>query len=108
MTKEEILAIEAGIRIDGLVAQNIMGGLIAIENTPPYSADISAAWQVVEKMREEWDTVKVICDSHSDWFIELFKKVGDKWDEVIEFRSHIACMSAPEAICKAALLAKQS
>jgi hypothetical protein len=74
MKKEEILAMEAGRELDVLVAEHVMGwydislmtntsnnftnyqgitpGIYSRRKIKNYSTDISATWEVVEKMRE--------------------------------------------------------
>lgn len=69
--------------------------------TPPFSTDISVAWQVVEKMAETWPDVSI---SKSRWtqnagYYEcLFEKTEDD-------RFFTEANTAPMAICLAALLA---
>lgn len=135
MTKEEIMTIEAGEELDRLVATEVMGEPIP-EFTPedaldlqlagspvkspqgnwrclckydegdiptwrpvPYSTDISAAWLVAEKMITEY----------GDFIIDYDKSYnGGRWSAGVD-KLRVAAMAktAPEAICKAALLAKQ-
>lgn len=75
----------------------------------PVSTDISAAWQVIEKLAEEWTksnnpiSVEVIYDCGAyECKIETFN--GD-WNSPIFSGSY---NTAPEAICKAALLIKEA
>jgi len=95
MTRDEILAMKPGRELDALIAEKVMGwswGIIG-DLIPAYSTDISAAWEVVEEMGDclhlrqhgeqgEWEA----------WFCGYpnSKAHGE---------------TAPEAICKAALLA---
>ena len=144
MTKEEILAMEAGKELDTLVAEKIMnhpmpdfipedaldlylsGRAIHYDSwtcvclydegdTPkwvpdPYSTDISAAWQVVEKLTEEWTKgnkpisidVSYDCGAY-EAKIETWDEDKCDWNEPIFSGAYDA---APEAICKAALIAK--
>lgn len=63
-----------------------------------YSSDISAAWEVVERLRKQGLFIKMI-DCHAFVkvkFYELTIKYAKEWVEVRD---------VPEAICKAALLA---
>lgn len=127
MTKGEVLAMETGIELDNLVIQEIMhhiwddgerprckicgvwkdfaelGYRLAIPQyfgceCGDYSTGISAAWQVVEKMRE------------LDYMFSLANYDNYKLEYQAKFynpaSSHYAVGPAPEAICKAALLAK--
>lgn len=101
MTKEEILAMEAGGKLDRLIEQEIMGGSALIERILPYhySKGISAAWRVVEKM----DTLGYWCHIHSFptrmWSVRFAPPISGEGQSV-------DCPSVEEAICKAALLAK--
>ena len=65
---------------------------------PFYSTDISAAWEVVEKMVKEYgDFVIDYDDSYN----------GGQWSASVDkLRVAALAKTAPEAICKAALLAK--
>lgn len=68
------------------------------EELPYYSTNISAAWQVVERMRE------------LDYLFSLTNYDNYKLEYQARFynrtSSHSGFGAAPEAICKAALLAK--
>lgn len=126
MTKEEILAMEAGRKLDKLVHEDVMKqcwhdwvaeqsdsnvtGVICSKcrskpiyaqgmvNYPLYSIDISAAWQVVEKMEElGWGFTLVTSDRVARCFPLSFNKPSSKW---------VIGKKIPEAICKAALIAK--
>lgn len=108
MTREEILTMEPGRELDALIEQHVFGKRvewIQDEVTDPYpivpaeygyivenySSDISAAWEVVEKRNRwfslQWNGLEYVCEIG----IDAPCKIGAK--------------SAPEAICKAALLA---
>ena len=70
----------------------------------PYSSDIAAAWEVAEKMAEQWPDFSVgsgwIKGNDGNWSVSWgFDGHGWEWTE--------PCESAPLAICKAALLAVQ-
>ena len=120
MTKEEILKMAAGNKLDAQIARGIFGKQIANDGIwkeyvlgrgrltdasgkfdlillEPYSTDISAAWQVVEKIR----TIDTYIEISNGWQPEQFWRVKltpegiDAWGRTL-----------PEAICKAALLAK--
>ena len=117
LTREEILAMDNWRKLDGLVADKVMG-FDMVEDTLPqlpkyylpeyertiqrdvplYSSDISAAWEVVDKMNER--------DEHS-LALEFYpneKEWGADFDE-FAVSSQAVSKTAPEAICKAALLA---
>jgi len=130
MTKEEILAMEAGQELDVLVAEEIFGievewdyalwdvdkqcgklpfrkgaprtvlGPMAhsVSNTiPGYSIDISAAWQVIEKMR----TLDTYIEIGNGWQPEEYWWVRLKPEEIYAWGKIL-----PEAICKAAVLTR--
>lgn len=69
---------------------------------PPYSTDIAAAWEVVEKLRDSREDITIYTSGRSWWINvgDIFNNVRDMGDfEVVE-------ESAPMAICLAALKAK--
>ncbi|SDJ62085.1 BC1872 family protein [Paenibacillus naphthalenovorans] len=114
LSREEILAMPSGRELDALVAEKVMGwnvkfmgdilwGWMYSEternrwyNVPKFSADISAAWKAVEKMKR------------NDW-VFVINSISEEWTALFYLdRIHeheVTCNSAPEAICKAALLA---
>ena len=138
MTKEEILAMEAGEDLDGLAAAEVMGepmpeftpenalvfqmtgspvkspkgnwlclciydeGDIPTWRPVPYSTDISATWLVLKKLREEYwcidiriaDGCWIIMELLRDPPIRVVVNAGTPFEKL------------PEAICKAALLAR--
>lgn len=96
MTKDEILAMEPGDGLDRLVHEDVM------EDARPwiyanlrYSRTIPSAWLVVEKMPPPFQIHR--CLDNTYWVVFGF-------DTMI--KPHIVANTAPEAICKAALLAK--
>jgi len=123
MTKEEILAMEAGKELDKLVHQQVFQlcvhdwklryskrndnsyyycpkckdkfwGLMP-ESTPRYSRDISVAWQVLEKIKE------LLSGHHFDIHF-----CSDGLPEFhIDGEVLVATNEVPEAISKAALIA---
>ena len=127
MTKEEILAMEAGERLSELVAERIMKecyhqhwedkkwsifcrkcgeSTFYHQHSQAYSTDISAAWKVVEKMVGggyafcfDWASGKIATVIRCI-FEENFSKAESEESEWTEGKA------APEAICKAALLAQ--
>ena len=75
-----------------------------------YSRDISAAWRIVEKLTEEWTkrnkpvSIEVSYDCGAyEARIETWRENKHYWKEQIFSGS---CEAAPEAICKAALIAE--
>lgn len=115
MTRDEILAIEPGRELDVLVAEKVMrwkpfsGGfriqtgqirtLESVSGSRSFhpSTDISAAWEVRQRIHETIGGTKIIsvCDE--------FPEECQIWDgrKYISVRAN----TVPEAICKAALLA---
>ena len=115
MTREDIKNMLAGRGLDALIAEKVMGLTVDYEFSEPcilslrdkyddwgflpnYSTDISAAWEVVEKLCNETgcDVVKVCKRDpellRGEWSCNLgrgFEALGD---------------TAPLAICRAALL----
>jgi hypothetical protein len=95
MNRDYILGLSVGEELNNLVTHEIMG----YENN--WSESISAAWEVVEKITSKGYDLKLHC-------VPLV--VNNMFDctiynDEVEL-AHVAMKStAPEAICKAALLA---
>ena len=116
MVREEILAMKAGDELNALVAKEIMGlevsrlGTIypavmislGVWSTPAqYSSLIHEACQVVKEMEDDgwlWEARKYPCKPPYEFEFYRLK-------EGSHYRSGVRD-SVPEAICKAALLAK--
>lgn len=106
MTRDEILALKPGRELDALVAGKVMGytthGQFREKNgvrvmIDRYSADIAAAWEVLEEMQKnEWD-----------FTLKNHKRLVHKRQYEAIFGTPYSAFAptAPEAICKAALLA---
>ena len=110
MTRDEILNMPAGREMDALIAENVMGyqwGYKHAFSTLPtwskngivvtlgdYSTDISAAWEVVEKLRGK-RVMEISITKKSFWctVYATGRNINEKAD------------TAPLAICRAALLA---
>jgi len=99
MTPEEIQQMKPGRELDKLVFKFVMGGRIP---EPPlrarimnFSTDISAAWEVVEHLKNKGAEINI--GFYEKWDCDIDYPIGCNWREVGE--------TAPEAICKAALLA---
>ena len=113
MTKDEILALPAGRELNIRVAEDVMGRRFAqdeifgdMENLDNgvygylqlYSEDISAAWQVVEKLKGYHPRIE-------------FNIYSQKWEATFSAREAdfsypaVSANTAPEAISKSALLA---
>ncbi len=129
VTKEEILAMVPGDELDRLVAVEVMDLFCEYEppylgwsnreywydmdnrpvNVKPYSTDISAAWLVVITCPEMRITFhRTINPSLIEGSASL-KKLPDgriEWFYVVYEGQEVRTPEAPEAICKAALLAK--
>lgn len=109
ITKDQILAMQAGIALDILVAEQVMGKKVYAGHTkssspqvlttsevPYYSTDISAAWKVVDWMFSNgWLRQRIIRSMDGVWSV-CFGLTG----------TFVDADNAPEAICKAALVAK--
>jgi len=114
MTRDEIMAMEAGREMDALVAEKVMGwelrtfksngvdfwhipGTVRCElDAPKFSTDIGAAWEVVEKMIGEMWNLSLEYQSAVYW-CEFGKTCVPGDGEIAD--------TAPLAICRAALLA---
>jgi len=114
MTSEEILAIPAGPEMDELIAKYVM----KLERTKPgqwresvdwwvnglpsecpdYSTDISAAWEVVEKMSSKFIGLHKMKFAEGKWFALYLDKSNDDCEEIVEAETPML------AICLAALL----
>ena len=113
MTKEEILSLKAGKELNIRIAKTVMRKSYAHDETfgdmeidsqrvygtlQPYSEDISAAWQVMERMKGYNPRI-------------AFDTLSQKWEAAFSIReADFTCPvaladTAPEAICKAALMA---
>jgi len=109
MSREEILEMKPGRELDVLVAQKIFDNCVC-----GYSTDITAAWQVVEKMRTMEDSE----GNHLLCCLEIYSDYDFCWEvrwSYAELSIHndghkthsSGCFDEfPEAICKAALLTK--
>ena len=105
MNRDEILNMPAGRGMDEMVTQKIFMTDGFWHGVKDYSTDISAAWEVVEKM----------CDGDKNKFMIYRFGFGPKkpkirwrvswgqgWENLL---SYCDAESAPLAICRAALLA---
>lgn len=99
MTRDEILAMEAGKGLDTLVANDLGVPYIVVTNKQEerlrYSTDISAAWQLLEATTAF--TLQRL-GLESSYSATLVFSRG--------MPSVVSDKTMPEAICKAALLAK--
>jgi hypothetical protein len=128
LSREEILAMEPGRLLDAEIAEKVMGWhtFSPIDTTcdhavgaggyrrnfafdpaddkqkviPFYSRDISAAWEVVEKLKYEVTVKKYEAMSGYRYWARVNGADPNQFDEKIA-----NCSTASEAICKAALLA---
>ncbi len=108
MTRDEILAMKPGRELDSLVAEKVMGyttygqfrdkdGVRVMIDR--YSTDIAAAWEVAEKMTSLFWEMNLDTGSKSNTTKVEFYRTFDQTFHVV------VANTAPEAICKAALLA---
>jgi len=119
MTRDDILNMPAGREMDAQIAQSVFGmrltknhglaggfywvgngvqfGIMQEQDTPAYSTDISAAWEVVEKMGNVDKLHDVeLRTSIRGWICNIFNSF-DSFE--------VNADTAPLAICRAALLA---
>jgi len=111
MTKDEILAMKPGRELDTLVAEKIFGleymeciGCYIDTNgneqkIKRYSVEIAAAWEVVEKLKVK-KLYPAFAIRDQTYNISIWDKGG-----VELITDWVRCKTAPEAICKAALVA---
>jgi len=116
----DINEMEVGREMDALIAEKVIGikpsskyGWFGyhpranaecdewqeIEGVQRYSTDISAAWKVFT----HWGWQGTVGFSGDEWFCEI--DYGFDENGVMRNAHSSGCYSAPEAICKAALLA---
>ncbi|WP_339246845.1 hypothetical protein NST58_06545 [Paenibacillus sp. FSL R10-2796] len=118
LTREEILAMEPGRKLDALIEEHIFNvdlsgfqwarvGNSMFKNTDGsvtwidisrYSEDISAAWIVVEKMRNLGFNLNLYVHQSGYSIVYPSTASGLAFEEVM-------CKTTPDAICKVALLA---
>lgn len=117
MTKEEILAMESGVKLDYLVATKVMGyqpdkhrdGWVRLGELSMYpkrySTDISEAWKVIEVMKKRYFSEIAMCQLDNGawgWMARFILAEGEPyWTK--GYRA--VAETAPEAICKAASMA---
>lgn len=114
MNKEEVLKMAAGERLDAFVAEMVMGiqGWFKYSDgfypkASPYSTDPSAAWQVVGKMFEfgyGMSLLHLSSELYPEYWYCDFRLKGKATPPEYEWVDHQK--TGPEAICKAALLAR--
>lgn len=75
---------------------------------PPYSTDIAAAWEVVEKLKmtvsaptAPYADGEYANSSETEWEVEVTKLGSSDWSDIVSARA----LTAPHAICLAALKA---
>lgn len=103
MTRKEIQGLK-GRELDVVVAREIFGWHYGNYHTDlaKYSSDLPAAWEVVEKMMGRYIYIN-IDTYHQKYIVEAVRQTSHIGDYKI--LSEVESESAPEAICKAALLA---
>lgn len=117
MTREEIMTMVPGKQLDAEIAKNIFDGYDEIDGEvlrkdkfsgellpwkmPRYSIDVSAAFEVVEKMRDHNRYAMIINLPESGGFTCEFLRQFCKERKL----ENIAIGNISEAICKAALMA---
>lgn len=114
MTRDEILAMPAGREMDALITEKVMSGHVKrrSDGTPhyltwtPYSTDMGAAWEVVEKMAHEpfaWHIESVNIVDGLMWFVCYW---GDGSKAILDWSTD--CESLTLAICRVALLSRDA
>jgi hypothetical protein len=104
LTREKILAMEPGRELDALVAEKIFGVKNPDLRWSP-STNISAAWEVVEKMSKTYFSEMAMTeleDGAWGWMARFILVLNEPYT-VNGYRA--TAKTASEAICKAALLA---
>jgi len=102
MNKEEILAMEAGDKLDEVVSRLVMDYYWVLR--PRYSTNILAAWQIVDRLVSEYYEFQLRTVYHHGkwhWYCS-FEAPEDLGESYFSFEDD----TAPIAICKVALLAK--
>lgn len=133
MDKNGIFKLEANPDTDALIAEKVMGltisnknlfdepGIFVVYNTgntiichspKKYTSNISAAWEVVEKLKSQGWSIDIQWDNWNelpdDPPVEYIWHVGLNYytNDAKDFRSAVdEAETAPLAICRAALLA---
>lgn len=104
VTREQILAAK-GVELSLLISKymmydstiiNVAGEILEIPSKD-YAIDISAAWEVVETLKRKGLLI-VMVDAPKDYYHFRVFQNGNGW-------RGFSANTAPEAICKAALLA---
>lgn len=99
--KEKVLAMKAGRDLNWLVCTIIFDNK-TLGSLRPYSTDISFAWQVVDRM--EHHEFRISNEYHNGewyWYCGI-----EQPEDLSEGYFSATARFLPEAICKAALLAK--
>ena len=119
MTKETIFALGAGVQLDGLVAENVLGWTRNRQSLsgwldenrwgkdlPEFSVNMAAAWQVVTKMRDMGYRLYMV--EFSDGVYVNFYLQQEGGASIINTPALVTQMppgAEATAICRAALLA---
>lgn len=122
MTREQIEAMPAGIEMNQAIAENIFGLIVDGYHTTqkdipnymelrPYSNDLVAAWEVVEKIKKNQKyngDFAIHYNPHdhgrnaATWYAGYF---NHGYDNCFDFSA--SAETAPLAICRVALLTKK-
>jgi hypothetical protein len=97
LTREQILAMPAGYKLDTLIEQHVFGRTVVWSED--YSTDIRMAWQVVEKIARQGTLLSIAVGPYGDQGVKTSVMFFGMDGGVVED-------SAPLAICRAALLAQ--
>jgi hypothetical protein len=102
LTREQILAMSAGMEIDTLIAERVMG---YTRETDAYSTDVADAWDVVCKLKSMGWRCYVRDLPDDGIFTAGTACEFQKGDCRGKSTDHVEASSVPLAICRAALLA---
>ncbi|OKY77724.1 MAG: hypothetical protein BTN85_0192 [Candidatus Methanohalarchaeum thermophilum] len=98
MKDNEILDMESGRGLDNEIKEKVMNGEDGF-----YSRDISAAWNVVEKLNEGGWRIDMV-SSQEEKIVSGVKMIKGQPISLNYLSSNVKSNNLPEAICKAALL----
>lgn len=101
LTREAVLAMEAGPEMDAWVALKVTGLEECFAGYPPYSTDIAAAWEVVGKLLDKGWLVNTECGGPTPNLAIVYRQSAKD----IGCETHCGDGPIPLAICRAALLA---
>jgi hypothetical protein len=104
MTSDEILNMPAGLHLDALITTRIFCVDGFWHGQKPYSLDISAAWEIVEKFVSQGYKFHIY--RYGNWNKKNGKRCWQAYmgDPQLNLFPYANADTAPLAICRAALL----